>query len=919
MRQEHREEHPIPDRVVETVMDLGGGRQQWGTGYLIADRAVLTARHLVVDTNGAPGRVVVKGMFSSEPVPARVVWTPADTTVDVALIELAVPLARMKNVRWGRIDGGHPREVSGMGFPSRQGRDRDGIRHSDHLWGRVTLQPRRKVLSVDVGGATRRAPDMRDSAEQVRQWPTSQWSGASGTALFCGPHLVGVLSRDANPHTYDGARLHAVPVSAWWEDPEFVRQRQRLGLDEHVYPVPDRTADTTAAASSFTRTPAEEDLRLAMAKQIDVFTSGWHGVSEEADQAIDVHCSAVDGEEHARNAQAIPITHDSIHEYYLALSPRRLVITGPSGSGKTILALRLMRQLLDIPGQPVPVYFNLAAWREPPPKVGRMPTDARPKALAKCFEDWLVDQLVENDFVVTRGDARRLVDGRRILPVLDGMDQILPDTASAEPASPAQKTALDDLVCALNSYRDIHGGSRGALVLATRARKDFELETCDIPLPEGSVVQVERLTWRQIQEHLESGRGPLDQETNVSVDWRPVLKNIAAHGAQSLAVRRLDTPWKLTLAEWAAASHHVAPAHLIAQDTSDADVEEKLLASFVPSVHGYHSVHTSGTSGKSPQQTMSWLTVLAHHLEHSRGTVHGVPLSGREVVLARIWPVAGTWRVRIAHLIVHTVPLFFLSLACVIAAVSGPGHAGDFFTALWHGHWPAMTDVTRVRLNWALGLSSALLLAGAYFALRYWPWMPPTHWPLLAFAQRRTQGLRNRTGPRRIVSGLEIGSAIGLGLGMAVMLVFGWVPGVAAGVIVGTLFGWFMEAKVGLDRTLSGNFNPEFFWALDVLGAAVFASIGALVFPLLDYSWAIGLAFGGCFGFVLAFGFFLVPWLRYITAMTLARKKLPWRLAAFLDWARKAGLMTISGVGFQFRHQELQEWIMRKESLSDSA
>ncbi|PWS43350.1 hypothetical protein DKT74_17175 [Streptomyces sp. ZEA17I] len=313
---------------------------------------------------------------------------------------------------------------------------------------------------------------------------------------------------------------------------------------------------------------------------------------------------------------------------------------------------------------------------------------------------------------------------------------------------------------------------------------------------------------------------------------------------------------------------------------------------------------------------MSWLAVLAHHLEQNRGTVHGVPLSGREVVLNRIWPIAGTKRVRIAHLFVHTVPLLFFGLACIIATISGPGHAGEFFTDLWQGRLPALSDVTRRRLTGALCLTGGLLLAGVYYALRYWPWMPPTHWPLLAFAQRRTQGLRARHGPRRIVSGIEIGGAIGLGVGMAVTLAFGWVSGVAVGAVTSAVFGWGMEVKVGLDRTLSGNFQPEFFWALDLLGAGGFATVGALVFPLLDYTWTMGALFGGCFGFVLGFGFFLVPWLRYITAMTLARKELPWRLAAFLDWAKKAGLMTISGVGFQFRHQELQEWIVRKQPPS---
>lgn len=108
MRREHGEEHPVPGRVVETVLDLGGGRKRWGTGYLIADRAVLTARHLVVDASGDPGPVTVQGMFAGEPVQARVVWTPADTTVDVALLELAAPMARLGNVHWGHIDGGPP-------------------------------------------------------------------------------------------------------------------------------------------------------------------------------------------------------------------------------------------------------------------------------------------------------------------------------------------------------------------------------------------------------------------------------------------------------------------------------------------------------------------------------------------------------------------------------------------------------------------------------------------------------------------------------------------------------------------------------------------------------------------------------------------------------------------------------------------
>ncbi|MEU1577418.1 hypothetical protein ABZ519_41005 [Streptomyces collinus] len=36
---------------------------------------------------------------------------------------------------------------------------------------------------------------------------------------------------------------------------------------------------------------------------------------------------------------------------------------------------------------------------------------------------------------------------------------------------------------------------------------------------------------------------------------------------------------------------------------------------------------------------------------------------------------------------------------------------------------------------------------------------------------------------------------------------------------------------------------------------------------------------------------------------------MPWRLGAFLHWAYEAGLLRISGVVYQFRHRELQDWL----------
>ncbi len=41
------------------------------------------------------------------------------------------------------------------------------------------------------------------------------------------------------------------------------------------------------------------------------------------------------------------------------------------------------------------------------------------------------------------------------------------------------------------------------------------------------------------------------------------------------------------------------------------------------------------------------------------------------------------------------------------------------------------------------------------------------------------------------------------------------------------------------------------------------------------------------------------------------RRRLPLRLARFLDWCVTAGLMRTSGVAYQFRHREFQEWLVR--------
>lgn len=113
---------------------------------------------------------------------------------------------------------------------------------------------------------------------------------------------------------------------------------------------------------------------------------------------------------------------------FRGLDRRRLVIIGESGAGKTTLAVQLLRELLDHPqpDEPVSVLFSLVGWD--PQKHRRS-------------QDWLTDRL-ERDYPVLRafgvGTARALVQRGKILPVLDGLDEV------AATLRPLIITALND-------------------------------------------------------------------------------------------------------------------------------------------------------------------------------------------------------------------------------------------------------------------------------------------------------------------------------------------------------------------------------------------------------------------------------------------------------------------------------------------
>jgi hypothetical protein len=118
------------------------------------------------------------------------------------------------------------------------------------------------------------------------------------------------------------------------------------------------------------------------------------------------------------------------------------VITGGPGTGKTTLAVQLLLELLPPPGEPpsgpVPVLFSLGSWAP----------DTQP------LQDWLTAQLRQTYpalRAIAADAAGALVAQGRLLPILDGLDEVHPERRAG-------------IIAALNTSLPPDGG----LVLTSR-------------------------------------------------------------------------------------------------------------------------------------------------------------------------------------------------------------------------------------------------------------------------------------------------------------------------------------------------------------------------------------------------------------------------------------------------------------------
>ncbi|MFI7297736.1 NACHT domain-containing protein [Streptomyces sp. NPDC050121] len=559
---------------------------------------------------------------------------------------------------------------------------------------------------------------------------------------------------------------------------------------------------------------------------------------------------------------------DTIAGTFLRLQPRRrLVVLGNAGSGKTVLSVLLTLELLarrltqgedDVP---IPLVLSLESW------------DTRRQPLA----EWLVDRLRQDHPGLPPVDgvhpARRLVRERRVLPVLDGLDE-LPRHRRAE--------ALDALNAGL--------GSQGDVVLVSRTAEYAGLDQEGKGLRHATVIESLPLRPDEVAEYLRQAR-PRAR----AAAWAPLLETLRKEPSAPVAWA-LNSPLMVWLVRRAYERHPADPGELADQERfPDRDaVEAHLLDRIVPAAFPARPPDPGRLHPPrawEADRADAWLSYLALLLSRRE-----------ESELA--W-----WRLYAAPLPLLLALPALLTTGILIsvgirALMSGYAESNPL------GGLGVTYDVTGGVILAAL----ARTVTYGWFGQRLAEPRRSVN-PLLFIHALRSVDRHARVGPRARLAALAGGPALVVLL--LVLYVF--------------VTPDFLLITLGIGGVLPALLMIVYAAPADTVDAATPGELlrgeqSALVTTLTLVAPLIGLGAGADFAFdahgsgswwpaiaawagASAMFVLLSPWSRWILAKCslAAAGRVPWSLMRFLGDARTAGLLQLSGGTYRFRNRRLQE------------
>ncbi|WP_326621310.1 NACHT domain-containing protein [Streptomyces decoyicus] len=920
-------------RVVQVLTTRRAGPGRRGSGYQVSGHAVLTAAHVVSEAVSVRLRFFTEDGGTTE-LPAEPVW--ADEAMDIAVLEIARESTgeSARDAGAGEASAGgpgrdevppvrfagitRPVECEAVGFPRFRLRldtasaDRDDppwYRDSHHARGTTTPLSYLRAGSLEISVAP---------PEYDPEPGRSPWEGMSGAAVWSGGYVIGVVSEH---HRFDGlGRFAASQVKRWYRLapdrigvlsdliglPADAGRLPRLPLPSPPRPPetpePDEAPEVQEAAGKLARDVYEQWRREGQ----------WQQVGDRFPLAVRFGCTERNVFDHWANIRRAPFGTvseplpldgrlDRIVEVYESVPSRRLVVLGEAGSGKTVLTLRFVLDRLRAraAGDRMPVIFGLGAW----------------DPATTSLDDWLCGQLVR-DYPFLEAPAGHggnlaglLLDEDRILPVLDGFDEI---------ASGLHGAALR----ALNR-------TTMPLLLTSRPAEYSRAVEDNSVLSEAAVIELADLTVDDYAEYLHRGSRPVREGGEDSTAWDPVLTRLRNEpdgpGAANVA-KVLATPLMVALARTVyggTPGHRPSELLDVGKFASPEALQDHLLAAFIPAVYDPTPTGrgTSRRRRRHPERVQRWLGYLAAHLHE---------LDTRDLAW---WELGTTMRLSSRMLVVG----FLAALA--FGVTTGIGNVPVDLVATEHGLGFALGRGLMVGL--LHGLLVGLVFGFVYGFVSGGAPREPSRVRLQLFGGTRQSRARF---VRRSLLGLGFGVLVALALvlvdrcvvaplgfddgldgGLVGAILFPLELGLGAGLVLG-IMAWLeapieIRSAVSASDLLSTNRKNVVFhmlvWML-VIGLPAGLGFGLLSGPvgglmpgpvrglLAGLVFGIEAAFGGGLGYGLSF----TAWGQWVA---LARMwlpltgRLPWAVIAFLDDAHRRGVLRQAGAVYQFRHARLQD------------